>query len=325
MDFHEIKAKFVRSRGAVAVWSVLGFLGLATIIRNVLSWNGWFNAIFLGAVVTNLKTSQVTVKGWIFWVFALLVSFAVAAGALLVRSEINLRSALKARDERKTTAFKTMQGMMWAATRLRHQHYQTTARVKKSVRSVTASFRIHENFNTDVEQHWSIYATHELVNFWSVTMRATSEANPAEYLDDINFKVTDESDNGVVYLPTENDARAKQVMIYFLPQIEPGKEDRKIAFSYSWPGMFNQLRNKGSEEFNWSTESVEPIEKIEFLFYLRKGSGEVLKLENIGPEYGKPEIQSISDGDEWSGFSYILSNLPAGKTEIGLLLRLRKA
>src|ERR1043166_4096504 len=107
MDLHEIKEKFVRSREAVALWSVLGFLGLATLIRNILTWVGWFNALFLSAVYTDSKTSQPQVKSWMFWVFALLVSAVIAESALLIRSEINLATALKTKDERKTIAFKT--------------------------------------------------------------------------------------------------------------------------------------------------------------------------------------------------------------------------
>lgn len=298
---------------------------MAAVIRNVLSWYGWFNSILLGAIVTNPKTSQMTIKGWVFWIFAILVSCVVATGALLIRSEVNLNSALKIRDERKTTAFKTLQGMMWAANRIRHQHYPAAVNVKKCVRTIKATFRIYNNFAADVDQSWCIHAAAESVNFWTVAMRATSEAEGAEYLDDINFKVNDDSGNGVVYLPTENDARTKKVVLYFLPQIEPGKGDREISFSYSWPGLFNQLKNKGSEEFNWTTESLEPIERIEFLFYLEKGSGQLLQLENIGPEHGQSKPLPISDGEQWAGFSYVLENIADGKCEVGLLLKLKKA
>ncbi len=320
-----MKAKFVRSRGAVAAWSVLGFLGLATIIRNVLSWNGWFNAILLGAVVTDPKTSQMTVKGWIFWVFALLVSTAVCVTALLVRSEINLQTALKTRDERKTIAFKTMQGMMVAATRIRDQHHPSATKVKKSVRRVELTFRIHENFDTNVEQKWDIYSSQEPVSFWTTSVQATSEANPMEYLDDIDFKMRDDSGNGVVYLPVENDPRCKKVMLYFLPQIEPGQADRKIVFTYSWPGLFNQLKTKTTEPFTWSTESVSPIEQLRFSFYLEKGKGYELAHQNIGPKYEKIKPEKISDGDQWSGFAYTIEDVPAGKCRVVLNLKLQKA
>jgi NADH:ubiquinone oxidoreductase subunit K len=324
MNLHEWKAKFIRGRTAVALWSVLGVLGLATLIRNVLSWNGWFNSFLLTAIVTDPKTGQMGVKARVFWIFAVLVASTVAIAALLIRSEINLGVALKVKNERTTIAFKTLQGMMWAANRLRHQHFPSSAKVKKCVRSVKAIFRIHKNFDTDVEQHWCIRAGEEAVNFWTVTVRSTSEADGAEYLDDINFKVKDASDNGVVYLPTENDPRTKKVVLYFLPQIEPGKEERQITMTYSWPGLFNQLKNRSSEEFSWTTDSLSAIEKIEFLFYLEEKTGFFLQVENIGPEYGKVVPQPISDGDQWKGFSYVLENVPAGKCEVGLLLRLKR-
>jgi hypothetical protein len=156
-------------------------------------------------------------------------------------------------------------------------------------------------------------------------VQATSEATPVEYLDDMNFKVRDDSGNGVVYLPTENDSRSKRVMLYFLPQIEPGQGDRKIVFSYSWPGLFNQLASKTSEPFRWTTESVSTIERLKFSFYLQKGSGYDLLHENLGPRYEKMKPDALSDGDQWSGFSYTIEDIPAGKCRVALLLKLKKA
>lgn len=325
MDWHALKARIMESRISLVIWLLFSLIGTAAIIRNLLSLHGWFRDIVARAITVKSNPPSMEVKSWLFWLFASLASCLVIAVGLLVRSELNLAKSLTVQDERKTTAFKTMQGMMLAATRIRAQHHPTANKVKKSIRNVEMTFHIRSNFDTDVEQKWDIYASGEPVSFWSPSVRATSEATPMEYLDDINFKVRDDSGNGVVYLPTENDPRAKKVMLYFLPQIEPKQGDRKIVFSYSWPGLFNQLKSKSSETFGWTVESVDPIEKIKFSFFLQKGSGYELLHENIGPVYEKMKPGPISDGDQWSGFVYTLENVPAGKCQVVILLKLKKA
>lgn len=325
MDFAELKQKIMANVVTVAIWVILSLIGIATVIRNVLSWYGWFNGLILWAVVVDQKSATVTVKPWFFWFFAGLVSCCLVFLALLIRSEINLSNALKIKNERVTTAFKTMQGMMWAAASIRDQHHPAATKVVKSFRNIDISFRINEDFDAEVVQKWGVFATKEPVHFWSTSVQATSEASPREYLDDINFKVNDESGHGVVYLPTENDARSKKVVMYFLPQIEPGAEPRKIVFSYNWKGLFNQLKSKGSEEFNWTTESVEAIDKIQFSFLLQKGKGHELACDVIGPRHSdaKP-VQAIGE-DGWTGFTYTLENVPGGKVRVGLVLKLKKA
>jgi len=308
MDFVELKKKILGNPITVVIWVLLSLIGMATIIRNILSWYGWFNALVLGAVVVDQKTASMTVKPWFFWLFAILVSCCLVFLALLIRSDINLSVALKIKNERVTTAFKTMQGMMWAATRIRDQHHPAATQVVKSFRNIDISFRINKEFDGDVVQKWEVLATTEPVHFWSTSVQATSEASPREYLDDINFKVTDETGNGIVYLPTENDARSKKVVMYFLPQIEVGAEPRKIVFGYNWKGLFNQLKSKGSEEFNWATTSVQAISKIHFSILLQKGTGYELTCDVLGPMYGtaKPVQAAV---DDWTGFDYTLDVL----------------
>jgi len=324
MDFVELKKKILANPATVVIWVILSLIGVATILRNILSWYGWFDALVLGAIVIDQKTASMTVKPWFFWFFAILVSCCLVFLALLIRSDINLGDALKVKNERITTAFKTMQGMMWAATRIRDQHHPAATQVVKSFRNIDISFRINKEFDAEVVQKWEVYAIKEPVHFWSTSVQATSEASPREYLDDINFKVNDEGGNGVVYLPTENDARSKKVVIYFLPQIEPGTEPRKIVFSYNWKGLFNQLRSKGSEEFNWTTESVGVIDKIHFSVLLEKGTGHELVCDVIGPRHSNARPVPASGEDGWTGFTYTLEKVPGGKVRIGLVFKLKK-
>jgi hypothetical protein len=243
-------------------------------------------------------------------------------GGLLLRSEFNLSEIVKVKNERGTIAFKTMERMMWAATRIRDQHHPQAVKARKSIRKGEMTFRLDKNFGAQVEQKWDIYTTEESVNFWSISIRATAEATRMEYLDDINFKIRDESGNNVVYMPVENDPLMKKLVVYFLPQIEPKTQDRKIVWTYEWPGLFKQLQLKESENFNYSIDSLNPLESMKLVFLLEKGTGCDLICDNLGPDYeGKPE--QISD-DDHAGFSYTMKNLPAGKCSIGLLLKLKR-
>jgi hypothetical protein len=171
MNVIELKKKILAHPLAVVIWVILSLIGLATIIRNMLSWYGWFNAFVMVAVVVDQKTAAMTVKPWFFWFFAILVSSCLVFLAMLIRSEINLGNALKIKSERVTTAFKTMQGMMWAATRIRDQHHPAATNVVKSFRNIDISFRISKDFDAEVVQKWEVFATKEPVHFWSTTVQ----------------------------------------------------------------------------------------------------------------------------------------------------------
>jgi hypothetical protein len=74
MNLAEIKQKIMENTITVAIWVILSLIGIATVIRNVLSWYGWFNGLILWAVVIDQKSATITVKPWFFWFFAALVS-----------------------------------------------------------------------------------------------------------------------------------------------------------------------------------------------------------------------------------------------------------
>jgi hypothetical protein len=213
---------------------------------------------------------------------------------------------------------------MWVAIKLRDQHQPRATKPKKSYRMIEAEYRINKNFDGEVTTTSCIYATEEPINFFTTGIVATSEATGAEYLDDINFKVHDESGRNVVYQQIENDLRQKKVVVYFLPRIEPGEESpRKIVTTYKWPGLFNQLKIDGTEKFAWSVVSLSDIQKVKFIFLFEKGSGDELVCEALST--GTVQSTPVNQDGNWAGQTFVLDNVPAGKYEVELVLRLKKA
>ena len=184
---------------------------------------------------------------------------------------------------------------MWAATKIRDQHHPNELNVRKAVESVLMRFRLYNDHRVEVLQNWKIRAKNEPVNFWTIKVHGTSDATPVDYLYDIDFKIQDKNykklGTDVVYLPTENDSRGKSLVLYFLPQIDAVEsESREIEFTYTWPGLFGQLEQKGSEPINWSTEeSVDTITSVTFEFFLEKGLGQELQCMVLGAKYGNSQ------------------------------------
>ncbi len=309
------------------VWGALFAIGGG--IGYLASVRAWFSSMIRAGVQLDPEPKQFTVT---YWLFLLLLGSGlalVAFMALYVQSEVARREAVRLKDERSTIAYKTMRGMMWAATRIRDQYHPNAMTVRKAFKKIDVCFRINSKFDAEVTQEWAIYAgQQEAVTFWTTSVRASADATHAEYLDDIEFRVSDKSGRGIAYLPTFNDPLEKKVLFWFLPRIEPGEAPRIIEWGYTWKGIFNQLRVSHSEEFLWSTESIEPIESISFKIIFQKGSGLELTGEVLSPSHAgaKPEpISETHKGIEWSGFTYQINNVPAGKCQVGLVLKLKTA
>ncbi len=299
IDEDWLKSKFDKHPAIVVGGTILTVIGAAAVLRNVLQWIGFFALVMNKAIVVDEPGPRTSfhIQGWLFWSFAGLVSLVLASCGLLVQREIRLRqsksaliskqteldNALKNKSERSTVAFKTLQRTMWVATKIRDQHLPLAGRLKKSYKSIELEYRIHPGtFDVEFTNKSQIYATTEAVHFFTSSVQATSEAMPMEYLDDIKFKISEESGKDVVYQQIENDFRGKKVVVYFLPRIEPGEErPRQLRTTYTWPGLFAQLKTLRAEQFSWSAESVSDIEKVSMTFYYQKGTGDELVCEAL--------------------------------------------
>jgi hypothetical protein len=319
--FEKVKNKFEEDPVSLCVWVVLSILMIATLAGRLDWWTAKLSALVSSG--TYLDNNKLLVKGWFSFLLAIIFTTIFVLLALLIRSEIARRKAIQSKSETSTIAHKTMMGMMRAATKIRHQLLPTNPGQSKSFALIENTYLIHNDFTVDVTRKYEIRAAQDPIHFWEIGMNVNSDAPPVDYLDGLDFKVTS-SGGEIVYLPIENDGRAKRVVLYFLPRIEPGEANtRCVLISYKWPKMLAQMGRIGEEASGWVFESVDPVPKVRMSFFLEPGTKKNLECEISGTIYAGSTMEKATHG-EWPGFIYEVSNVPAGRTQYGIRLRLRE-
>ncbi|PYS23039.1 MAG: hypothetical protein DMG11_25915 [Acidobacteria bacterium] len=115
---------------------------------------------------------------------------------------------------------------------------------------------------------------------WSVG--SETEATPVDHLLEIDFRVKDITSGGnfeTAYLQSENEPHGKEVLIYFLPLLQPSESTpRIIEITYVWPGYYLRLKEKEeivSIDLTQMRAGV-TVDLIELEFYLQPGTGKRL-------------------------------------------------
>jgi hypothetical protein len=318
-------AKFADEHPFALAWGIVilavTFVGR---LNDIASWKEKFDWILRNGTRQDPATHVVTSSPWLFGlVFAVVVTWIIwlflFAQATILRSR-----ALKAKNERQTTAYKTLKGMMSAASRIRDRLNPPQAVPQKSIKSVHMVYSIRKDFTTEVVREYEIEAVNETVHYWNLSNRPSEYADEVEYLDDIDFKVREGSGIGeIAYLPTMNDPRDKRVTFYFLPRLEPGNPPRKVILSFTWPRFMKKLGDTGEEEISFNLSSVKPIERIEIEVYLERGNGRNLECATTGPDYAGTTVQKRKHPSlGWDGFIYTIENAPSGTNRYTLTAKL---
>lgn len=121
---------------------------------------------------------------------------------------------------------------------------------------ISALTFIDENGDGYVRNIITVVASKEPVLFWRCTIWVEDDASEAPFLEQVKFDVYDRSDSGssVAFAPIVEQARRKQVCIFFLPYIRPG-EKRTIETSWTWPGYVNPSPKSKKTDFLWDYET----------------------------------------------------------------------
>lgn len=242
---------------------------------------------------------------------------------LFATETIRRRRALEAKNERQTTAYKTLQGMMGAASRIRDRLNPPQTSPQKAIKSVHMVYLISRDFTTEVTREYEVEAVNDTIHYWNLSNRPSEYADEVEYLDDIDFKVREGSGIGeIAYLPTRNDARDKRVTFYFLPRLEPGSPARKIVLSFKWPHFMKKLGATMEEEISFNLTSMKMIDSIRIEVYLEKGNRRILECEVTGPDYGGKVLKQKHPRFAWDGFVYLVENAPAGANRYSITAKL---
>src|SRR5436305_420323 len=131
-----------RHPAMVALSAAIAFLAFVGYLRNIEYWRKYFDSAFQYAVDINAKTGEVSSKGWFFYTVLLLLTTFVVVVSLFIQSEVRRRETIKAKDTDESKAYKTLQGMMRAAARIRDQLNPAPQLVRKAFDSVRVVYLI---------------------------------------------------------------------------------------------------------------------------------------------------------------------------------------
>jgi hypothetical protein len=263
------------------------------------------------ATTIDAKTGTISVKSAYAW---------VAVGALIAMVFLVLFIWQKLR-ERSSVMEDTFEKMMQAASQIAHQLYPEDRPPQKNLTRVRRTYLVSENFDAAVTREDDYKALTDL-HVERVLLAAEQEADPCDFLADVNFKVRDEQGAGrVAYLPTKNAKFEKEVAIFFLPHIRPEEPaPRRIIITYKWPKMMRQLQARGFEIGDWTLKSRDNIPEAELRVFFAPSLRRQLKASIHGrPITGALLDEVVCDvpgcGD-WEGWSYKLPNAPPGTYQI---------
>jgi hypothetical protein len=211
-------------------------------------------------------------------------------------------------------AGKSLAGMMRAATRIVNHFYPTLERPPYAVDEVSISRTIHANGDNEVKARLLVRACSQPLHFWRINLVAESEAPGVEFLDEVDFKIMDNSaGEPLTYLVTRNDIHSKEISAFFLPFLLPDQAAHEIVYTYRWPGMSRKLLVRGCEVFNWTARSQGIIHRVEYCLYfdpvLHRNRG--LLCEVMGTKIPGAALKEANSDAGWRGWRYEAQAVPA--------------
>ena len=318
-------ANLLESNGVALVFAlVILVVGLASPLRNMETWVKYLGKAVQAGVVVNAASGKVEPRSWFSLVlFVLCLSWLIWAIAF-IQAEGRRRNAKMAGSERKTTGLKTLDGMMRAAALIRNQMVPPSTTTLRTFHSIKIEVNIDKDWMTKVSRENVISCVGGVMHYWVLNLQGSSCSKPMDYLDDINFKIHNESiDSRVVYLPTKNDPLSKQVVLYFLPQMQPGDPPRTVKWSYSWPEYNGELRDEGREEMWFRVQSANPVDLFELEIYIEDLADKTLTCEESGYHYAESSItEKTYPGKAGKGYVYVVRNAPAGQNRFAISVKL---
>lgn len=195
-------------------------------------------------------------------------------------------------------AEKELTSLVYSTRRIVNRLYPPNQKIRKTFTRVQEDLTIFKNGDLHADRLFHIKTAGDKIFYWEITIRPEPEAQPVNFVSELDFQVRDESgkDYEIVYLISRNDPWAKHVVLFFLPAIEPAElEPRKIRLTYRWPKYWTLLKN-GSELSSFSLRS--PVEHLVRTYKMESGAGELL----VKPEQNVPGARLTPYGPDASNF-----------------------
>jgi hypothetical protein len=220
--------------------------------------------------------------------------------------------ALRRQNELTT---RSLLGTTRAGARIVNHFYPALDRPPYVVDEVSFTRTIHANGDNELKARLRVRAYGRPLHFWRINVSAESEATGIEYLDEIDFRIVDDSNaEPLSYLVTRNDVHSKEISAFFLPFLLPEEAAREIMYTYRWPGMSQKLLRRGSETFNLTTRSQGTLQKVEYCLYFDPAlhRSRDLGCEVIGMRLPGASLKAASSDAGWKGWRYEATDVPAG-------------
>lgn len=188
-------------------------------------------------------------------------------------------------------------------------------------------YTVYENGDCNLTEVQQICAKDKNIHFIERGLTAEPESASVEFPDEIDLKITSRtSGKQITYLINKNEPHIKSVIIFFLPFIRAGVDDkREVKTTLFWKGFMRKLTDTGEEEFNSQVKSVDPVEEIEYQFWVKPRMGK-LECFHIGEnlESGAETLEPAEDEKGMKGWIYRARNVP-GNHWTRLRLELKKS
>lgn len=166
-----------------------------------------------------------------------------------------------------------------------------------------------------------IKSINDPVNYWIYRIRADEESPEVSFMKQIEFHVEDLEDTEVAYLVSRNEGRYKEVCVFFLPQIEPGKT-RKIELRYRWPGFAQRLIDKNEAQYDWGFKGVptDELSEVTFRAHFEREIGNV-KCKSVGVRVKGASLKSEPGKENGVTWVYHASAVSLRDKTVSLLFR----
>jgi hypothetical protein len=311
-------------------WSVLvvAYGVLETVLK--VSSNASASAKFvrwLMEVGTRIDQGKVVPATWLILLLtAVFIGFAIFLGAYIM-TQVRLNRSLK-----NNTGLKTLDRAFDATSKIRKSLWPQNQKPPHTFTTIKFRHLIHNDLTVTSHSEHHVKAISGPVHYFVWNTSPEDEATPMDHLLDVGFRVRDVTPNGnfeIEYLQSENAPRSKEVLIYFLPLLQPSESTpRVIETTYVWPGYYLRLNEK--EEL-WTIDlsdmrSGVPVGLIELEFYLQPGTGKNLECERAGSLQGTQSVPvrasfKHSDGENWAGWKYTITQAPPEAYGVRLQLK----
>jgi len=275
---------------------------------------------------TRVDQQKAVPAGWLIAVIAAaFIGFGIFLGAYIV-TQVRLN-----RSRTKNIGLRTLDGMFDSTAKIRKSLWPTGKKPPHFFTTIKMRHLIHDDLTVTSSSEYHVRAKSMPVHYFVWNTLSEDEALPRDHLLEIDFRVKDitpERDFETTYLQCANGPRNKEVLVYFLPILQPEEDvPRIIEVSFVWPGYYLRLKEK-EELYSidlTKMRSEERVDLIELEFYLEPGTGKRLICERTGSVEGKQAPPSAarfkhSSGKDWEGWKYTVRKAPA--EEYAVLLRL---